>query len=81
MQPLGATFVAYAAKHGQEALDGAGVNSPFAASLVKQLKTPNVEITLLFRKVRDDVMAATDRKQEPFTYASLPAEEFLFTRP
>jgi hypothetical protein len=30
--------------------------------------------------VRDDVMAATGRKQEPFTYGSLPSEELFFRR-
>jgi uncharacterized membrane protein len=79
IEPEGGTLVAYAAKHGQVALDGAeGTNSPFAASLVKRLPTPGIEINKLFRLVRDDVMAATGRKQEPFVYGSLPGEEFFF---
>ncbi len=45
------------------------------------LETPGVEISLLFRKVRDDVLAATGRKQEPFTYGSLPSEELFFRQP
>jgi hypothetical protein len=28
--------------------------------------------------VRDDVLAATGRKQEPFVYGSLPGEDFFF---
>jgi hypothetical protein len=31
--------------------------------------------------VRDDVLTATGRRQEPFVYGSLPASEFYFRRP
>ena len=77
IEPEGGTLVAYAAKHGQVALDGEG-NSPFVMALVKRLPTPGMEINKLFRVVRDDVMAATQRKQEPFVYGSLPGEDFFF---
>jgi uncharacterized caspase-like protein len=78
VEPEGGTLVAYAAKDGQIALDGNGANSPFVAALVKHLPTPGVEINKLFRLVRDDVLAATGRKQEPFVYGSLPGEDFFF---
>jgi tetratricopeptide (TPR) repeat protein len=78
IEPEGATLVAYAAKHGQTAEDGQSGNSPFAMALVKQIQTPGLEINLVFRKVRDDVLAATGKRQEPFTYGSLPSEAFYF---
>jgi tetratricopeptide (TPR) repeat protein len=78
VEPEGGTLVAYAAKDGQIALDGNGANSPFVTALVKHLPTPGVEINKLFRLVRDDVLAATGRKQEPFVYGSLPGEDFFF---
>jgi uncharacterized caspase-like protein len=78
IEPEGGTLVAYAAKHGQVALDGEGTNSPFVAALVQRLPTPGMEINKLFRVVRDDVIAATGRKQEPFVYGSLPGEDFFF---
>ena len=81
IEPEGATLVAYAAKHGQVAEDGAGKNSPFVTALIKNLETPGLEINLLFRKVRDDVMAVTGRRQEPFVYSSLPGEAFYFRKP
>jgi uncharacterized caspase-like protein len=81
IEPEGATFVAYAAKHGQVAQDGEGKNSPFVTALIKNLETPGLEINLLFRKVRDDVMAMTGRRQEPFVYSSLPGESFYFRKP
>ena len=37
-----------------------------------------LEIGKLFRLVRDDVLSATDRAQEPFVYGSLPGEDFFF---
>jgi uncharacterized caspase-like protein len=78
VEPDGGTLVAYAAKHGEVALDGDGANSPFVTALIKRLPTPGIEINKLFRLVRDDVMAATGRKQEPFVYGSLPGEDFFF---
>jgi len=82
IEPSGGTLIAYAAKDGEEAIDGGEetANSPFAAALIKHLTTPGLEVGRLFRLVRDDVLAATERKQEPFVYGSLPGEE-LFFRP
>jgi tetratricopeptide (TPR) repeat protein len=78
-EPATGTLVVYAAKHGQTALDGLAGNSPFVAALAKNLPMPGIEINKVFRLVRDDVMAATDGRQEPFTYGSLPGrEDFYF---
>jgi tetratricopeptide (TPR) repeat protein len=74
-EPASGTLIVYAAKHGQTALDGRAGNSPFAAALAKNLTAPGIEVNKLFRLVRDDVMAATDGRQEPFTYGSLPGRE------
>jgi uncharacterized caspase-like protein len=78
VEPEGGTLVAYAAKNGEVALDGDGTNSPFVSALLRHLPTPGLEIGMMFRHVRDDVMAATGRKQEPFVYGSLPAGGFYF---
>jgi tetratricopeptide (TPR) repeat protein len=78
IEPEGGTLVAYAAKHGQTALDGDGQNSPFATALLAHLAQPNIEINKLFRIVRDDVLEATGRRQEPFVYGSLPGQDFYF---
>jgi uncharacterized caspase-like protein len=74
----GATLVVYAAKHGQEALDGEGADSPFAVAVIQRIATPGVEINKVFRLVRDDVMEATAGRQEPYTYGSLPGREDFF---
>jgi tetratricopeptide (TPR) repeat protein len=72
------TLVAYAAKHGQVALDGDGTNSPFAVALARNIEVAGLEINMLLRKVRDDVLSATGKRQEPFQYGSLPSEAFYF---
>jgi uncharacterized caspase-like protein len=75
IEPDGGTLVAYSAKHGQIALDGKGTNSPFARALVKRMLTPDLESRKLFGLVRDDVLAATDRMQEPFIDGTLGGED------
>lgn len=77
--PVG-TLVAFAALAGQLAEDGSGENSPFVQALSRRMREPGVDVNLMFRHVRDDVLAATGRRQEPFTYSSLPGE-VLFLRP
>lgn len=67
----GNTLIAYAAKGGSTADDGDGANSPFATALLKYLPTPGLDLRQAFGMVRDDVMKATDNKQEPFVYGSL----------
>jgi len=71
-EPDAGMLVVYSAKDGQVADDGNGVNSPFAAALVAQLKVPGREVRRLFDYVREDVMNATGKRQQPFTYGSLP---------
>jgi tetratricopeptide (TPR) repeat protein len=78
IEPEGGVLVAYAAKHGTVAEDGAGANSPFAEAMLENLEEPGLEINYLFRKVRDQVLAATNKRQEPFLYGSLPSERLFF---
>lgn len=78
IEPETGTLVAFATKHGHLASDGGGENSPFAAALAKRIETPGIEINRLFRLVHDDVYTSTGKKQEPFTYGQLSAEEFYF---
>jgi hypothetical protein len=79
IEPSAGFMVVYAAKHGETALDGQGADSPFAIAVAKDIKEPHVEVRKLFDIVRDDVWAATNHVQQPFTYGS-PAgrEDFYF---
>jgi uncharacterized caspase-like protein len=58
--------------------DGDSGHSPFTQALLANLETPNVDIRIMFSKVRDQVLASTNDAQEPFTYGSLPGQEFYF---
>lgn len=78
VEPVGDSLIVYASKHGTVAEDGEGSNSPFAEALVKTLPTPGLEISLMFRRVRDQVMKATNRRQQPFVYGSISGKEFYF---
>ena len=71
VEPAGETLVAYAAKDGTVAGDGEGRNSPYTGALLEVLEEPGLEVGLMFRKVRDAVLAATGGRQEPFVYGSL----------
>jgi hypothetical protein len=72
VQPNGTdTLIAYAAKAGSVSYDGAGPNSPFTTALVKHIAEPGLDIRIALGKVRDDVLASTGDRQEPFVYGSL----------
>jgi len=46
---------------------------------VAQLAGPGREVRRLFDYVRDDVLQATNKRQQPFTYGSLPGvRDFYF---
>ena len=70
------TLVAYAAAAGTTAADGRGRNSPYTAALLSHLGTP-IEIGLLFRRVRAQVLEATNGEQRPHEYHSLVREHYL----
>lgn len=71
IEPVGNVLVAYAARDGTTAADGDGRNSPFTAALLQNIETPGLEVTFMFRNVRDDVMEKTANEQQPFVYGSL----------
>ncbi len=74
------TLVAYAAAAGTTAADGRGRNSPYTAALLAHLEQP-LEIGLLFRRVRAQVLASTNGQQRPHEYQSLVGEHYLSVLP
>jgi hypothetical protein len=65
-------LVVYAAKAGTVASDGPGqVHSPFTQAFLQHATKPGLEVRQLFGYVRDDVVAATKRAQQPWTYGTL----------
>jgi hypothetical protein len=81
IEPVGNVLVAYAARDGTTALDGDRRNSPFTAALLRNIETPGVEVTFVFRNVRDDVMEATRNEQQPFVYGSLSRQAIYLAAP
>ena len=69
------TLIAFAAKAGSTASDGDNKNSPFTAALVKYLPRPGLDIRRAFGYARDEVLKATNNKQEPFIYGSLGGDD------
>lgn len=65
------TLIAFAAKAGSTAADGTGKHSPFTSALLKHVVTPGLDVRLAFGRVRDEVLASTGSRQEPFVYGSL----------
>jgi uncharacterized caspase-like protein len=79
IEPSAGFMVVYAAKHGETAQDGEGVDSPFAIAVARDVREPHVEVRKLFDIVRDDVWTSTKHEQQPFIYGSPPGrEDFYF---
>lgn len=71
------TMIAFATAPGSVALDGDDRHSPFTAALLKHIESPDVDIDVMMKRVRGEVVTATGNRQEPFTESSLTTEFFL----
>ena len=70
----------YTTQPNNVALDGDGRNSPFTAALLSHLPAPGVDISITMRRVRADVIRATNQKQVPWDHSSLVGEVVLARR-
>ncbi|MET0866573.1 MAG: caspase family protein, partial [Pseudorhodoplanes sp.] len=77
VQSAAGTLIAYATQPNNVALDGDGRNSPFTTALLKHMVVPNLEVELMMKQVRLDVMAATREKQIPWGHSSLVGNVYL----
>src|SRR3954468_4810923 len=59
------TLIAFAAAPGQVAADGNDRNSPFTASLLRNIPRPKVEVSVMLKEVSADVRRATGNAQRP----------------
>jgi uncharacterized caspase-like protein len=73
-------FVAFSTQPGNVAYDGQGRNSPFAAALLRNIRTDGRGLNALMIDVRKDVMSATGGRQVPWEHSAL-TEEFRFQSP
>ncbi len=71
------TLITFATQPGNVALDGDEANSPFTKALVQHIATPGLDVALMMRRVRQNVIDATGGRQIPWQHSSLTAP-FLF---
>lgn len=64
-------FVGFATAPGEVALDGEGKNSPFSTALAQHIDEQGLDISLMMRRVRKDVMRATNWQQVPWDHSAL----------
>jgi tetratricopeptide (TPR) repeat protein len=77
VQSAAGTLIAYATQPNNVALDGDGRNSPFTTALLKHMVTPGLEVELMMKQVRIDVITATREKQVPWGHSSLVGNVYL----
>lgn len=65
------SMVIYATAPGEVALDGTGRNGVFTAALLEHMATPGLDVELMIRRVREDVIAASNGRQTPWHNSSL----------
>jgi len=79
-QPADSILV-YATGAGSIAADGEGRNGLFTSQLLKNLKTPGLEVSELFRLTGADVSQASERRQIPAIYNQFFGMAYLGPRP
>jgi hypothetical protein len=71
------SLIVYATSPGDVAQDGEGRNGVFTGSLLKYIETPGVDVELMLRQVRREVMHRTGNRQTPWTTSSLTGSLYL----
>ncbi|MEZ5428579.1 MAG: caspase domain-containing protein [Pyrinomonadaceae bacterium] len=72
------TIIAYATAPGSVASDGPGRNGLYTQELLKNIRTSNLGIEEVFKRVRISVLSSTEGKQTPWESSSLTGS-FRFT--
>jgi hypothetical protein len=74
----GGLLVGFATAPGDVAADGAGMNnSPFTTALLRHLATKGLEVELMMKRVKADVIEITKNQQRPWTNSDLAKEVYL----
>jgi hypothetical protein len=72
------SLIVYSTAPGKTALDGEGRNGVFTTALLKHLSDPGLDAELMVRRVREDVIAATNGAQVPWHNSSITGQGFFF---
>jgi carboxyl-terminal processing protease len=78
-KPIG-SFISFSTAPGEVAVDGNGANSPYSEALARAILQPGLDLAEVFRKVRKDVLKATNQKQVPWDSWSL-TDPYYFIPP
>jgi uncharacterized caspase-like protein len=70
--PQGRVFIAFATGPGSKLSETRGDNGPFALALTRHLAFPAADLHEVFKRIRDDVVNATNGLQLPWTLERLP---------
>jgi hypothetical protein len=73
------SIIAYATAPGSVAADGEGENGLYTQELLKAIKTPGLEIGMVFRNVLSNVRKISNGQQLPWTNSSIEGE-FYFVK-
>ena len=65
------TLIAFSTSPGETASDGIGNNGPYTEALLKHIKTPDLGIEDVFKRVRNSLSLATKEKQTSWEHTSL----------
>lgn len=68
------TLIAYATAPGATAQDGYNRNGTYTSHILQNIKTPDMPVEVLFRKVREGVERETRRTQTPWELSSIKGE-------
>lgn len=71
------SIIAYATAPGSVASDGDGDNGLYTQELLKAIKTPGLEIGMVFRRVLTNVKKMSKEKQLPWTNSSIEGEFYF----
>jgi hypothetical protein len=80
MNAPGGTLIAYATAPGAVASDGNGRNGLYTEELLRNLRTPGLDVEEVFKRVRVGVRAKTQGQQTPWESSSL-VSNFYFRQP
>jgi hypothetical protein len=71
------TLISFSTQPRSVALDGDGANSPYTEALLHHIATPNLDVMLMMRDVRREVLERTNDQQVPWDATSL-RDPFFF---
>ena len=71
------TFISYATAPGSVAADGDGENGLYTEKLISHMRTPGLKLEEVFKKVRADVLRASNGKQVPWDASSVTGDFYF----